>query len=66
MTPVNRKELFLSLEDSPTPEYVEFVDRSLQITQRLKTQEISLNGLNLTPCYTDIVSKFINSYRFIF
>ena len=66
MTPVNRKELFLSLEDSSAPGYVEFVGRSVQIIQTLKCRNISLIGLILTPCYTDIVSKFINSYRFIF
>ena len=66
MTPVNRKELFLSLEDSSTPGYVEFVGRSLQFTLMLKCHNISLLGLISTPCYTDIVSKFINSYKFIF
>ena len=66
MTPVNRKELFLTLEDLSAPGYVDFVGRSLHITLTLKFRNISPIGLILTLCYTDIVSKFINSYRFIF
>lgn len=66
MTPVNRKELFLTLEDSSAPGYVDFVGRSLQTILMLKLSNISPIGLISTLCYIDIVSKFIYSYRFIF